>query len=451
MDPRLQRISLPLSVVRSSLFLRHRPDPPAALSHIFPLCLSIISAYEDRNLPLLRSHLSDFIQFLEHFRAFPISADFDSASFFEFLVSLLCFPDSQVSTLAFSIVEILASLTGDVPSVLVRTPVLERACSALSPDSPHLLAAISILKNVFATPDPCLVDRLFGLIPVASLLELADASSAQMIATLICNVTQLEPPATAQSEILSFVSRCYLAGWEDTALPNVWTICQLASFASFEMELFCELRLQLFLNDLLFSESSKLIYVALLAFSAIFARGESPVDVRFDGILAAMGSTDEPVIVAAFQAARRAFKRSATFRGGFVEKELWRDVFAKFGAVPFAPKRMIAQFIAGTVYGVEMKTLRAMIKDGLLEVLAEFITFDEADGVVLMAVKALLFLVKVFEREGTIGFFEMKAAECLEAEKFGEIARGASKELARAAAILQARLLNMPNGAFLPN
>jgi hypothetical protein len=48
---------------------------------------------------------------------------------------------------------------------------------------------------------------------------------------------------------------------------------------------------------------------------------------------------DEPVVVATFQNARRAFERSPAF--------LWREAFAQFGGSPFAVKRMIAQLVSG--------------------------------------------------------------------------------------------------------
>jgi hypothetical protein len=83
-----------------------------------------------------------------------------------------------------------------------------------------------------------------------------------------------------------------------------------------------------------------------------------------------------------------------------------------------------------------------MVRDGLF---AEFLAFDEAEPALLMAVRALLFLVDAFERAGAIGFFEREAAERVEAGRPGS--RGGHQAAARAAAILQVRLINLPGGA----
>jgi hypothetical protein len=71
-------------------------------------------------------------------------------------------------------------------------------------------------------------------------------------------------------------------------------------FPTFPVDLFYELGLNLFLEDLLFAESPKLVYQSLLAIGSIYAKWALPADSGFDRVWAANISADEPVI-AAFQ------------------------------------------------------------------------------------------------------------------------------------------------------
>jgi hypothetical protein len=75
------------------------------------------------------------------------------------------------------------------------------------------------------------------------------------------------------------------------SLPKVWTIWRLTFFPTFPVASFYELGLNIFLEDLLFAKSPKLIYQSL-----------PWTDSGFDGGWAATVSTAEPV-VAAFQPA----------------------------------------------------------------------------------------------------------------------------------------------------
>jgi hypothetical protein len=61
----------------------------------------------------------------------------------------------------------------------------------------------------------------------------------------------------------------------------------------------------------------------------------------------------------------------------------------------------------------------------------------------------LLFTADAFGGAELLGFFEMQAVRCLEMERVGEITQARRPEVIRAAALLQARLLNLPNAAFV--
>jgi hypothetical protein len=82
----------------------------------------------------------------------------------------------------------------------------------------------------------------------------------------------------------------------------MWTICQLTFFPTFPVDFFYELDFDLFLENLLFTESSKLVYQSLLGIDSIYAKWMPPADSGFHRVWAATFSTDEPV-VAAFQPA----------------------------------------------------------------------------------------------------------------------------------------------------
>jgi hypothetical protein len=105
-----------------------------------------------------------------------------------------------------------------------------------------------------------------------------------------------------QAKALSFTAHCYAWWWVATVLPKVWTIWRLTCLPTCPVDLFDKLGLNLFLEDLLFAESPKLVYQLLLGIGSIYAKWAPPADSGFDGVWAATVSAAEPV-VAAFQPA----------------------------------------------------------------------------------------------------------------------------------------------------
>jgi hypothetical protein len=87
----------------------------------------------------------------------------------------------------------------------------------------------------------------------------------------------------------------------DVALEGVDDLA-ISVFATFQIDSFYELGLNLFLENVLFAEFPKLVYQLLLAIGSISAKWAPLADSGFDGVWAATVSPAEP-IVAAFQPA----------------------------------------------------------------------------------------------------------------------------------------------------
>jgi hypothetical protein len=69
--------------------------------------------------------------------------------------------------------------------------------------------------------------------------------------------------AGAQVKALSFIAHCQVCWLAATFIPKVWTIWRLMCFPTFPVGFFYELGLSLFLEDLLFAKSPKLVYQSL--------------------------------------------------------------------------------------------------------------------------------------------------------------------------------------------
>jgi hypothetical protein len=63
---------------------------------------------------------------------------------------------------------------------------------------------------------------------IISLCELSEfgfpSESCPLVATLLCNLTQVEPAPVAQAKAFFFIAHCYAYWYAVTLLPNTWTI-----------------------------------------------------------------------------------------------------------------------------------------------------------------------------------------------------------------------------------
>jgi hypothetical protein len=90
--------------------------------------------------------------------------------------------------------------------------------------------------------------------------------------------------AGAQAKALSFITYWYACWWAAAFLPKVRTIWRLTFSPTFLVDFFYELGLNLFLEDLLFAEPPKLVYLLLLGIGSIYAEWVPPADSGFDGV-----------------------------------------------------------------------------------------------------------------------------------------------------------------------
>ena len=427
----------------------------------------IVGAYKAGNQEAFGRLMAQYVEILKGIEVFPCTGQFYSTSFIEFLVHFLKQHGGDESAgVVLECCKRLADMSGDIEQEILKTDMIEVVVSMLKslPKWRRVLVSIVACLSGFEEERlPRVVERLFREMSVDDLVDLAgskvfsgDKEMCKELALIIANVTRIEPPPEVQAAVLRFVNQCYEHCIEAVHYPNLWTLWQLTGFRSFfESEnapwnLFCEFRLNLFLNDMMFHESDnaqKCAYVSMCAIGNIYAHVAPPVPYRFDGILQHALGEDDLVSRAAFQAMTKIVTKDKTLLDLLVQEQKLYDVLARYDKVGYQSKELIGNFVATVVCLVDDNVLRQMMVDGIIEFLNSLLEFDSPD-LMLNALGAIRYLVEYFDERGCIGFFQMHAAGKINMDRIAEITTQPKSQLTRLAAVVESLLMTRCGDVF---
>ena len=427
----------------------------------------IVGAYKAGNQEAFGRLMERYLEVLRGIDVFPCTGQFYSTSFVEFLVHFLKeHGEDESAGIVLECCKRLADMSGDIEEEILKTDMIEVVVSLLK-SSPKwrrlLISVVACLSGFEEELLPCVVGRLFREMSIDDLVQLAgsrvfsgDKEMCKNLALIIAYVTRIEPPPGVQVAVLRFVNQCYEHCIEAVHFPNLWTLWQLTGFQSFfesdnaPWNLFCELRLNLFLDDMMFHESDsaqKCAYFSMCVISNVYEHVAPPVPYRFDGILQHALGEDDMLSRAAVQAMTRIVTKDKTLLDLLVQEQKLYDVLGLYDKVGFQTKELIGNFVATVVCMVDDTVLRPMMADGIIAFLNGLLEFDSPE-VILSALGAIRYLVEYFDERGCIGFFNMHAAGNINMDRISEIATQPKSQLTRRAAVVESLLVTRCSDLF---
>lgn len=407
----------------------------------------IVSAYST-NLLDFRNLVQKYIDLLSHFQVFPVTPHLKSTAYIEFLVHILNQSDADaLKPLVLQCCFELVSRQGEIESLIMQSNLIEVVIGMLMGSTQHRSLLLSIIAEITGFDKDVhlmqVIERMFHDVSPDTLLRM-DVRDMSDMALIVANITQIEPPPDVQIAALNFVCRCYENNFENTYYSNLWTLLQLTGFASFfdsdAWRTFYDARLNLFLDDMMFSDSENCVYASLYAIGNIYMHGQPPVANRHDGILKHVFGENDLLARVGFWALKFVIQRDEGLCRMLQENQKWRDMLTSCGCASFQTKEMICEFVVAFIGCSGETCLRQMMEYGIVEFLSDALDFDSPE-LANVALRGIKYLLVYFEERGCVGFFEVNARGRINMDKITEITHQKKSDLTRLAAILQSLLL----------
>lgn len=335
------------------------------------------------------------------------------------IVSLIPSEDINIKTHILNCINNLTAFNGKLMNVFFNANIVDLVLQEIikSGNDAFLVTLFRILRNITSTNrnNPkkeivsAVLDQIYSVITLQELFSIAKRSKIiyeEILPKFFYNITLIEPAAENYIIILNYLYDQYYDKNEETYRHNIWTLYQLTGYKSFNYELFLELKLHRFVDDMLSTDERKLIYPALSTMSNIFKQVEPDFGFQEKRIIEYCKSEDHLVRIAALDTYRRMISMSYKYVEEFTKEQKLYSFIECFDDCDFSLKFSIAQLVIAYFNNIDHNTIRNYIENHIMSFFNSIIILED-ERLLYQFMIMMTHILEKMNESGGLAFFEV--------------------------------------------